>query len=98
MASFLSQQAAAEAFKTLRPKQGIHSAVRGSHRLDLDHSAGVMRRCTAYCDMNAKRNGQRVNWTATGLWHMALKRQGCERGLWRAERFSRAPALLLSCT
>jgi hypothetical protein len=46
---------------------------------------GVVRKCTAYCDVNAKRNGQRVNATATALWHVALKRQGLERGLWRAD-------------
>ena len=28
---------------------------------------GVVRRCTAYCDVNAKRNGQRVNSAATGV-------------------------------
>ena len=42
---------------------------------------GVIRRCIAYCNVNAKRDGQRVNSTATGLWHIALKRQGLERGL-----------------
>ena len=46
---------------------------------------GVIRRCIAYCNVNAKRDGQRVNSTATGLWHIALKRQGLERGLWRAD-------------
>jgi hypothetical protein len=39
-----------------------------------DH--GVVRKCAAYCNMGAKRNGLRVNSWATALWHMALKRQG----------------------
>jgi len=46
---------------------------------------GVVRKCMAYCDANAKRNGHRVNSTATALWHVALKRQGLERGLWRED-------------
>jgi hypothetical protein len=48
-----------------------------------DH--GVIRRCTAYCNIDAKRNGLRVNSSATALWHIALKRQGLERGLRRAD-------------
>jgi hypothetical protein len=46
---------------------------------------GAIRRCKAYCNMDAKRNGLPVNSTATGLWHIALKRQGLERGLRRAD-------------
>jgi hypothetical protein len=46
---------------------------------------GVIRRCTAYCNMDAKRNELRVNSSATGLWHIALKRQGLDRGLRRED-------------
>ena len=46
---------------------------------------GLVRRCTAYCVENAKRNGLPVNSTATALWHAALKRQGLERGLRRED-------------
>jgi len=46
---------------------------------------GVIRKCTAYCAENAKTNGLPVNSTATALWHAALKRQGLERGLRRAD-------------
>jgi hypothetical protein len=46
---------------------------------------GVIRRCTAYCSVNAKRGGQRINISATALWHIALKRQGLERGLRRTD-------------
>ncbi len=46
---------------------------------------GAVRPCRAYCNMNAKREGLRVNSSATGLWHMALKRQGLERGLRRED-------------
>ena len=46
---------------------------------------GLIRRCTAYCVENAKRNGLPVNPTATALWHAALKRQGLERGLRRED-------------
>ena len=46
---------------------------------------GVIRRCTAYCNVNAKRGGQRVNVSATALWHIALKRQGLARGLRRTD-------------
>lgn len=46
---------------------------------------GLVRKCIAYCDVNAKSNGHRVNSTATALWHVALKRQGLERGLWRED-------------
>ena len=46
---------------------------------------GVVRRCTAYCAENAKKNGLPVNSTATALWHAALKRQGLERGLRRED-------------
>ena len=42
---------------------------------------GVVRKCIAYCDVNAKRDGQRINSTA----NVALKRQGLERGLWRED-------------
>jgi hypothetical protein len=48
-----------------------------------DH--GVVRSCTAYCDTNAKHDGKRINSTATGLWHVALKRDGLERGLRRED-------------
>jgi hypothetical protein len=44
-----------------------------------DHS--VVRKCCAYCNMNAKYDGSPINATATGLWHIALQRQGFERGL-----------------
>jgi hypothetical protein len=46
---------------------------------------GRIRRCTAYCAENAKRNGLPVNSTATALWHAALKHQGLERGLRRSD-------------
>ena len=46
---------------------------------------GLVRRCTVYCALNAKNNGLPVNSTATGLWHLALKRQGLERGLRRED-------------
>jgi hypothetical protein len=46
---------------------------------------GHIRRCTAYCAENAKKNGLPVNSTATALWHAALKRQGLERGLRRSD-------------
>ena len=46
---------------------------------------GHIRRCTAYCTENAKKNGLPVNSTATALWHAALKRQGLERGLRRED-------------
>jgi hypothetical protein len=46
---------------------------------------GAIRKCIAYCDMNAKLNGKRVNSTATALWHAALKRQGLGRGLRRED-------------
>jgi hypothetical protein len=48
-----------------------------------DH--GVVRKCIAYSNMDAKRNGLRVNSSATALWHISLKRQGFERGLRRAD-------------
>jgi hypothetical protein len=46
---------------------------------------GAIRRCRAFCNMNAKEQRRPVNSTATGLWHIALKRQGLERGLRRAD-------------
>jgi hypothetical protein len=46
---------------------------------------GLIRRCTAYCVENAKKNGLPVNSTATALWHAALKRHGLERGLRRED-------------
>jgi hypothetical protein len=46
---------------------------------------GAIRRCKAYCNMDAKQHGMPVNSTATGLWHIALKRQGLERGLRRED-------------
>ena len=46
---------------------------------------GVIRRCRAFCTADAKQNGLPVNSTATGLWHIALKRQGLERGLRRED-------------
>jgi hypothetical protein len=46
---------------------------------------GVIRRCTAYCAANAKVTGMEVNSTATALWHIALKREGLDRGLRRSD-------------
>jgi hypothetical protein len=46
---------------------------------------GTIRRCRAFCNTDAKQNGLPVNFTATGLWHIALKRQGLERGLRRTD-------------
>lgn len=46
---------------------------------------GLLRKCTAYSAENAKKNGLPVNSTATALWHVALKRQGLERGLRRED-------------
>jgi hypothetical protein len=48
-----------------------------------DH--GIVRRCIAYCDMDAKRNGLPINSSATAFWHISLKRHGYERGLRRAD-------------
>jgi hypothetical protein len=46
---------------------------------------GVIDRCVAYCDKQAKHNGQPINNWATALWHLALKREGYERGLRRED-------------
>jgi hypothetical protein len=46
---------------------------------------GVIQRCIAYCDRDAKRNGLPINTWATTLWHMALQRAGYERGLRRED-------------
>ena len=46
---------------------------------------GIIQRCTAYCDRYAKRNGLPINNWATTLWHMALKREGYDRGLRRED-------------
>jgi len=46
---------------------------------------GVICRCRAFCNADAKQKGLPVNSTATGLWHVALKRQGLERGLRRED-------------
>jgi hypothetical protein len=46
---------------------------------------GLVRRCAAYCNPNAKPDGQQVNSTATALWRIALKREGLERGLRRSD-------------
>jgi hypothetical protein len=44
---------------------------------------GVIHRCVAYCDRDAKKNNRPINAWATALWHTALKRAGFERGLRR---------------
>jgi hypothetical protein len=46
---------------------------------------GIVRRCVAYWDEDAKQCGRPVNIWATTLWHMALQRDGYERGLRRAD-------------
>ena len=46
---------------------------------------GVVRSCRAYCNMEANQQALPVNSTGTGLWHVALKRQGLERGLRRED-------------
>ena len=46
---------------------------------------GVIQRCIAYCDRDAKRNGLPINTWATTLWHMSLQRAGYERGLRRED-------------
>jgi hypothetical protein len=46
---------------------------------------GAVWPCRAFSHADAKQNGLPVNSTATGLWHIALKRQGLERGLRRAD-------------
>lgn len=46
---------------------------------------GIIRRCTAYCDKNGKQDGRLMNTWATTLWHVALQRQGYERGLRRPD-------------
>jgi hypothetical protein len=46
---------------------------------------GVIQRCVAYCDPGAKENSRPINTWATTLWHMALKREGYERGLRRED-------------
>ena len=47
--------------------------------------AGVVRKCVAYCEKDAKQNGRRINTWATTLWHTALKRDGYDRGLRRPD-------------
>jgi hypothetical protein len=47
--------------------------------------AGIVRKCVAYCEKDAKQNGRPVNTWATTLWHIALKRDGYDRGLRRAD-------------
>ena len=46
---------------------------------------GVVCECIAYCDSDGKRVGRPVNAWATAPWHMALKRQGYEKGLRRSD-------------
>jgi hypothetical protein len=46
---------------------------------------GVVHRCVAYYDRDAKRNGLPINVWATALWHTAMKRDGFERGLRRED-------------
>jgi hypothetical protein len=46
---------------------------------------GVVQRCVAYCDREARQNGRPINAWATALWHTALKRDGYERGLRRED-------------
>ena len=46
---------------------------------------GIVHSCVAYCDKNGGRNGRPLNAWATALWHAALKREGYERGLRRAD-------------
>jgi hypothetical protein len=46
---------------------------------------GVIHRCVAYCDKAGKQHGRPINAWATALWHAALKREGYERGLRRAD-------------
>jgi hypothetical protein len=46
---------------------------------------GVVHRCVAYYNPDAKRNGLPINAWATALWHTALKRDGFERGLRRED-------------
>jgi hypothetical protein len=46
---------------------------------------GVIQRCVAYCDPEAKQNNRPINTWATTLWHMALQREGYERGLRRED-------------
>ena len=46
---------------------------------------GTIQRCVAYWDEGAKQSGRPVNVWATTLWHMALRRDGYERGLRRPD-------------
>ena len=46
---------------------------------------GIIQRCVAYYDKGGKQNGRPINSWATALWHMALKREGYEQGLWRTD-------------
>jgi hypothetical protein len=62
--------------------EGPAEAVPGFNTIS-DH--GIVRKCIAYCNMDAKREGLRVNSSATGLWHIALKREGYDRGLRRSD-------------
>jgi hypothetical protein len=62
--------------------EGQAEAVPGFNTIS-DH--GIVRKCIAYANMDAKREGLQVNSSATGLWHIALKREGYERGLRRSD-------------
>jgi hypothetical protein len=46
---------------------------------------GVVYHCVAYYDKDAKQYGRSINNWATALWHMALKREGYDRGLRRED-------------
>ena len=61
---------------------GLAEEVPGFNTISLD---GMVRRCSAYCDKDAKQRGRPVNTWATTLWHLALQRQGFDRGLRRAD-------------
>jgi hypothetical protein len=63
-------------------EQAIGEEVPGFNSISCD---GVVRRCTAYCDKDGKQHGLPMNTWATALWHVALQRQGYERGLRRSD-------------
>jgi hypothetical protein len=46
---------------------------------------GVVHKCVAYYDRDAKKNGRPINAWATALWHTAMRREGFERGLRRED-------------
>jgi hypothetical protein len=46
---------------------------------------GIIHRCVAYNDKGGKQNSRPINSWAAALWHMALKRAGCEQGLRRSD-------------